>query len=107
MTRGKKRDDFEIAWMILKRAEKGAFLTHILLSCRLDTTQAKRFLKDIAERGLVKAESYNGPTLGGPRGRHVLFVTTSLGRRFVQLYEELRSIYEGKAMEVKAFGEEA
>ena len=71
-----KRIAYEIAWKILDFCRSPQRLTHIILSCNLNTVSAKRYIDLVISKNMLVLDGEN-------------YKTTAEGLRYIKLIEEV------------------
>lgn len=77
----------EIIEMVLEACVNGSLKTHIMYKCNLNSKQLAQYLRFLQDHNLIDVVE-EPPTTGRP-----LFVTTELGKKYIQAYKQLESIF--------------
>ena len=78
----------EIVEMILEVCENGALKTHVMYKCNLNSKQIMQYLDFLQNHKLVYA------TRDPPTSKRPLFVTAELGKKYINAYKQLESIFK-------------
>ena len=71
-----RRSIYEVVWEILTYCREPRRLTHIMMTCNLNTESAKKYLYLLVEKGLLKKQGDE-------------YIATEKGLRYVKLFREL------------------
>ncbi len=78
----------EIVETILEICENGALKTHIMYKCNLNSKQIAQYLHFMENHKLISAIA-EPPTTKRP-----IFITAELGKRYMNAYKQLESIFK-------------
>lgn len=78
----------EIIESILEICEDGALKTHVMYKCNLNSKQITQYLEFLQNHRLIEN------TRDKPYSKRIIFRTTELGKRYMEAYGMLKSIFE-------------
>ena len=71
-----RRSIYEVVWEILTYCREPRRLTHIMMTCNLNTESAKKYLYLLVEKGLLKKQGDE-------------YIATEKGLKYAKLFREL------------------
>lgn len=77
----------EIIETILEICEDGALKTHIMYQCNLNSKQIAQYIQFLQNCRLIESMKNN------PSSKRLLFRTTELGKKYMEAYQRLESIF--------------
>ena len=80
------RDWIDILENILETCENGSLKTHIKYRCNLGSQKTGQYIQFLQDRNLIE---------GVPKSSKLqLFKTTKIGKRYVEVYKQIESIFK-------------
>lgn len=78
----------EIVEIILEICQRGALKTHIMYKCNLNSKQIAQYMRFLETRRLI--DIYRET----PSSKRPIFITSELGRKYMDAYKQLENIFK-------------